>query len=384
MRILKIVSAVLVAVALTVTFSSLFDNEPPKTVHRIPYTTVGIPTAEAFPEGDIARAPWDMVLYDDLLYVGSGDFDKNTGPMYVYTYDPKTEVFTKSDKLLEEEINRFTVSEGVLYAPGIDPRESWKLGNYYTLEEGVWQKHRTLPDAIHVFDVVAFEGMLFAGLGVSAGKSPAVRSTDGGESFSAVAFEKDGLTVDTANASLIRTYDLIVFDGALYATLSLGDSNPDYEMYEYDTERGVFVFQSDLDNTLDRIKYNHQRITDTAIFDGELFLVTGKLYATGDMASFREVKLQGVDLVCDIYTDGDDVYLLTATKASDDGGAFRASVWQAWEIEGETEFVELFNLYYDLPALSLAVDGRDFYIGLADTTSQNALNGTVLHVEYRN
>ena len=387
MRTLKITAALLVAVSFITAFAfaivSLFNDEPPETVHRIPYTEIGIPSAEDYPEGDIARAPWDMFFYENQLYLGSGDFDKNTGPMYVYSYNTNTGEWTKSGKLSEEEINRFTLSNGVLYAPGIDPRESWKLGNYYTLEGGAWQKHRTLPDAIHAFDVISFEGMLFAGLGVSAGKSPVVRSTDKGESFTAVLFEKNGVTVDTSEASLIRTYDLIEFESTLYATLSIGDASPDYEMYRYDTERGVFVFLSDLSDTLTRIKFNHQRITDTAVFKDELFLVTGKLYATSDMASFREVKLQGVDLVCDIYTDKDNVYLLTATKANDEEGDFRASVWQAWEIDGETEFVELFNLYYDAPALSLAVGGRDFYLGLADTTAQNALNGTILHVEYR-
>lgn len=387
MRAVKITAALLVAASFITAFAfaliSLFKNEPPETVHRIPYTAVGIPSREDYPEGDIARAPWDMVLYEGILYLGSGDFDKNTGPMYIYAYNTATGEWTRSEKLPEEEINRFTLSNGVLYAPGIDPRESWKLGNYYTLENGAWQKHRTLPSAVHTFDVISFENMLFAGLGVSAGKSPVVRSTNKGESFAEVPFEKDGVTVDTSHAKLVRTYDLIEFQGTLYATLSIGDSHPDYELYRYDTERGVFVFLSDLSDTLGRIKFNHQRITDTAIFEDELFFVTGKLYATGDMTSFREVKLQGVDLVCDIYTDGDDVYLLTATKANDEEGDFRASVWQAWEIDGKTEFVELFNLYYDVPALSLAVDGKHFYLGLADTTAQNALSGTVLHVEYK-
>lgn len=358
-------------------------RKPPETVHRIPYTAIGIPTEAAYPEGDIARSPWDMILHDGCLFVGSGDFDKNTGPTPIYAYDTETGTWTESERFAEEEYNRFVMIDGKLVTPGIDPRQPWSLGNYYSLEEGTWKKHRVLPDGVHAFDIAMYHGALFAGLGVSSGKLPVVRSTDGGESFAPVTFLRDGAPVDTAESKLIRTYDLLMFQDALYATLSLGDKNPDYTLYKYDDAIEAFVFVKDLNTVLDRIKFNHQRITSTAVYNGEMLLVTGKLYATGDMNDFREIRLDGVDLVCDIYEDGEKAYLLTATKADDEEGVFKTSVYEISKSKKKTVFYEIFNFYYDVPPVSLAKDGKDFYIGLANTTATNDLNGTIVHVEYK-
>ena len=356
---------------------------PPETIHNIAYTAIGTPSGEAYPDGGIARSPWDMILYDDCLFVGSGDYDKNAGPVPIYCYSTKSGEWTESERLAEEEINRFLLLDGTLATPGIDPREDWSLGNYYTLEKGKWVKHRTLPDGVHAYDMIRFEGAIYAGLGVTSGKMPVMRSFDGGESFEPIDFLKDAAVVKTEGFTYIRTYDLLEFDGKLYATLTLGNESLSYELYEYDDTLDAFIFFSDLKDSVVRVKYNHMRITATAKADDTVFLVTGKLYETRDMDDFYEITLDGVDLVCDIYEDDGKIYFLTATKANDEEGVFKTSVWQVWkDKEGEMSFVELFNLYYDVPCLSLAVENEDFYIGMSDTTAKNELNGTVLHVEY--
>ena len=358
-------------------------KKPPETVHRIPYTAIGTPSREAYPDGGIARSPWDMILYDGDLFVGSGDYDRNAGPVPIYCYSTKSGEWTASERLAEEEINRFLLLDGTLATPGIDPREDWSLGNYYTLEKGKWVKHRTLPGGVHAYDMITFEGAIYAGLGVTSGKMPVMRSFDGGESFEPIPFLKDAAVVKTEGFTYIRTYDLLEFDGKLYATLTLGNETLSYELYEYDDTLDAFVFFSDLEDSVVRVKYNHMRITATAKADDTVFLVTGKLYETRDMDDFYEITLDGVDLVCDIYEDDGKIYLLTATKANDEEGVFKTSVWQVWkDTEGKMSLVELFNLYYDEPCLSLAVEDEDFYIGMSNTMAKNELNGTVLHVEY--
>lgn len=360
-------------------------KKTPETVHRIPYTAIGNPTAEAFPDNGFARSPWDMALYKDVLYIGSGDYDKNVGPISIHSYNTQTSAWTKSEPLPEEEFNRFLLLDGVLATPGIDSKEDWAFGNYFTLGDAGWEKHRTIPGGVHVFDMISFGGALFAGIGVESGGMPVVRSLDGGESFEQIDFLKDAAVVDTEGFTYIRTYDLLEFNGKLYATLSLGNKSLSYELYEYDDTLGAFIFFSDLKDSVLHVNYNHLRITDTAKADGTMFLVTGKLYKTRDMDDFYEITLAGVDLVCDIYEANEKIYLLTATKADDEEGVFKTSVWQAWtDKEEKMSFVELFNLYYDVPCLSLAVEDDDFYIGMSNTTAKNELNGTILHVEYSN
>lgn len=353
-------------------------RRPTETVHGIAFTSLGIPSEGLYEEGSIAHSPWDMVFYDGVLYVGNGDYDANTGPATVYSYNARRNKWKNSTSLPEEEINRFLLLDGVLATPGIDPTEDWTLGNYYTLEDGVWQKHRVIPHGIHTFDIVYYHGALFAGLGVEPGKYPVVRSEDG-ESFLEISFEKEGLAVDTTRGTLVRTYDLIVFQDTLYATLVLGDDAPLYELYRFDEEKNAFVFESDLSQSISRVKYNHMRITSKVCFDDRMLLVTGKLYETKDMESFREIKLEGETLIADLYEHEGALYLLTASKNKE--GKFKTSVWQARE--GDTlGFTELFNFLYDAPPLSLAVDGNDFYIGMGDTKTQNEKNGTVLLVKY--
>ena len=123
-------TAVLFLALLLCLFSASCAKAPPEAVERIPYTVIGTPTAEVYPDGDTARAPWDMILYKGRLYLGHGDFDKNAGPISVYSYDPKSGSFTESPKLPEEEFNRFLLLDGKPCLPGIDPKEDWTLGNY--------------------------------------------------------------------------------------------------------------------------------------------------------------------------------------------------------------------------------------------------------------
>lgn len=356
-------------------------KEPPETVDMIPFSELGNPAKEAFPDNGIARCPWDMIVYKSRLYLGGGDYDKNAGPVPVFSYDMRKDAWHTADALPEEEINRFLLLDDTLFTVGVDPKEEWSFGNYYTLEDGVWVKKRTLPDAIHNFDLLSHNGMLFASLGVQAGKYPVVCSKDGGESFTEVVFEKDGTPLDTTAYQIVRVHDFICFDGTLYALFTYGDGKLSHDLYRYDAERGVFLFDNAWGEKLKRINMNNMQITSKDSEGDTLYLATGRLYATTDMQTLTDITPEGVQLVCDLYRDGSCLYLLCAAKTTDGSGKFKTSVYMLWEGE-QPFFTELFNLVYDVPALSLAVDGDDFYIGMGNTTKENDKNGTVLYVKY--
>ena len=70
------------------------------------YTELGIPSAAEYETGVRARSPWDMIVYDGALYVGSGDFDANAGPVPIYRYDPTSQTWSSGAALPEEERRR--------------------------------------------------------------------------------------------------------------------------------------------------------------------------------------------------------------------------------------------------------------------------------------
>lgn len=147
----------------------------------ITYVELGIPTASRYSEGIRARCPWDMIVWNEKLYVGSGDYDSNSGPVDIWRYDTTKGVWENSGTVPDEEISRFCVIGDVLVAPGIDPTEDWTYGNYYKQDGEEWVKVRNISGGMHNFDMVEYNGSIFCGLGVASGEYPVVYSADDGK-----------------------------------------------------------------------------------------------------------------------------------------------------------------------------------------------------------
>ena len=106
----------------------------------------------------------------------------------------------------DEQIDIYHVfADGLLCTPGHDPKEDWKLGNFYRRKkDGEWEKIRTLPDGVHNYDMAEFDGKLFAaGYGVGV-------SDDNGKTFKL-------LKQDFKRGLIDRCYSLLVFKKALFA-----------------------------------------------------------------------------------------------------------------------------------------------------------------------
>ncbi len=83
----------------------------------------------------------------------------------------------------EEQISRFRILDGKLVVPGHDPTDSWEYGNWYRLEPGGWKKHRNIPGGIHCYDMIQFNGKMFAALGTKPHSEFVVMSQDGGKTW---------------------------------------------------------------------------------------------------------------------------------------------------------------------------------------------------------
>ena len=157
--------------------------------------------------GAIANCAWDLVVWDGVLYRAAGDYDKNTGTVAIWAYDIATQTWKLTGEAKEEALHRFVQLGSILTTPGIDPKAGWELGNFYALVDGTWIQYRNLPNGVHNFDMIEFDGKIFAGLGVEAGNSPCVMSTDWGQTFQPVPLYKDGVVVDTTGQTYIRIYE---------------------------------------------------------------------------------------------------------------------------------------------------------------------------------
>ncbi len=337
------------------------------------YTELGIPLSERYPEGMRARCPWDMIVWEGKLYVGGGDYDANSGPVDIWYYDIDNGIWNNSGTVPDEEINRFTVINGSLTAPGIDPKEDWDLGNYYKLSNGEWKKHRVIPGGVHCFDMIEYGGMIFCGLGVVEGEYPIARSTDGGESFEQIKMYRGGAPIDTHGSQFIRVYDLFVFGEDLYAAYTYGDTEVTYELYRY--ENGVFVYDNTWSQKIHRIKYSYKNINEKIEFGGNLFFATGYLYSTSDMENFTRITFPERQTVYDIAKNGDSIYALCARALED--GTYLISVWKN-KSGKPTDFIKVFHFTYEIPPVSFAVNGNSFYIGMGDFNNINDKNGMVL------
>ena len=128
-----------------------------------------------------------------------------------------------------------------------------------------------------------------------------------------------------------------------------------------------------------RAKYKYARIGEKAVFEDTMFFTTGYLYRACDMTCPEKIEMPSGTLVCDIAVIDNMLYLLCGKKTED--GQFKTSVLKMSDPQSN-EFEELFNFVYDVPPMSFAVCGEDFYIGMGKGTAKHEKNGMLLYVNY--
>ncbi len=174
-----------------------------------------------------ARNLWDMTFYDGRLFVGCGDSRSNAGPIDIWSYDPQ-DGWTSEFQVDEEQIDRFLMLDGVLTIPGDDALESWTFGNYYQRIDGAWTKIRNIPSALHVYDIVQWDGQWIAGLGVNVGGAAVAVSSNQGQSWQQMIVPIGAENLQAAYAAVCqprfvrpveRVYNLFTIGDQLYANM---------------------------------------------------------------------------------------------------------------------------------------------------------------------
>lgn len=313
---------------------------------------LGSPYKGSYGKNEDAKNVWDMIVYDGKLFLGSGDYNLNSG-CRIACYDLSEHTWTLQ-KIPDEEANEFCIINGDLIAPGIDPKSDWSMGNYYVYRDGKWKPVRTIPGGLHNFCMVECDGLLFAGLGVLEGQTPVACSADGGKSFVQVPFYKDGEPWCVEHSNEDRAYVLFVLHGRVYALLgSFGN-----RLFCY--EDGCFEYVTDWEDEISyQVSLGFPRgcFFETVTYQDTLYFTTGHLFKVSDVQAPVCID-PDEGMVCDLYVEGDVLYVLTSRK--DDEGNYINSVYSMNDSGCEL----LFCFADKLPAVSFAVNGSDFYFSL--------------------
>ena len=305
----------LIAIALTILYqigiSAGFVSD------SVPTENMGIPSEDAYTQAQItSRVPWDMVISDDKLYLGGGDYGANTGPVDIWCMDLSTKEWSVSGSLNDEAIGKFiTVGERV-YAPGFDAKNStWEYGNYHWLEKGVWNTNPLLPDAVHNFDIIQYEDQLFFAIGTgNAATSPVKKSSDDGATFSDVSFIKNGTSLfDNSQFDFTRVYDFFLTDQGLYCMLLAVTDGvaPSYDFYHYSDDAFHFI------STHSQIKLNiksmkQEPISSKVTYKGSCYIAAWYLSRTSDFQTVEQIVLPRNEVAIDLLVDHDRLYVLSA------------------------------------------------------------------------
>ncbi len=353
-------------------FTCIFSSACGKKVEEI-----GIQLENRFENGEVARCVWDLYYFDGKIYMGSGDYDKNTGPTDICAYNLKKKKIEVTGRIRDEAALTFIEIDGKLYTPGTDPTGGSAKGDYYTLGEEGWDRHNVLPRAIHNFDLIKFDGVFYAGIGGDYELPPILASTDGGETYDFVYLYKNGEQIPPLdNPNFSRCYDFYTLNGKLYALIyhSLNDGY-DFEIYRLDD--GKFQFYSKA-NTLPITNRPSVRLVSAkAEYKGNVYLSTNYLYKSSDGKTFETVALPNNERVSDFFIEKDTMYIL-ASKTNE-VNEYTTTIY-SYDLN-DNEFKKKASFDYEIPPLSFVKVKRTFYVGMGNKLQAHEKNGALIKVK---
>ena len=271
-----------------------------------------------------ARQPWDLKEYNGKVYIATGDYDNDykhkTVPLLYY--DEEKKQFVKSGEYNEQAIFRMNEIDGKLVIPGIDSEDKvkgskngWELANYYTIDENhKFEKHRNIPNAPHVYDIVKHNNMLFAGIGNYNTSTPILVSYDNGETW-------NNTVIDHKNSryTLERIYDLISFKGKLIAIGYPNSAN--CLVYEYNEKENKFEYNDSIKIPSVLYSVTGSGYLEKKVFNDKLCLVTpfGLIY-TEDLINWTKVERLDNTKIMDIMIKDNELYVLANKKMTKEVG----------------------------------------------------------------
>lgn len=331
------------------------------------HTNIGAPMADYFDDVRAeSRNPWDMAAFDGKLYIGAGDYDKNTGPINLNAFDIKKREWYDTGLLQDEEISRFRIYDGTLYAAGIDPKTDWAYGNFYKTTGDEWTTVSNVPGAVHMFDMIEFDGKMFYGLGTGDYyNTPVKMSADGGKTYTNIPFYKgDNLLMAEKEFNYTRVYNFFILKDELYCyfrnyTASSEALNKYGSGGIYKFDGSAFRYYETLVGKFTDMNIAYATIPAAETVGDTLYFTTGKFYKTDDLINYTEIVMPDEGLVTDLLQEDGVLYVLSRKQQQD--GSFKTTIWRYDDVP-----TALYTIDYELGGQSFAKDGTTFYVGIGE------------------
>ena len=355
-------------------------------------TELGCPLKELYSEKQLdSRIPWDLCVFDGKLFIGCGDYDKNTGPCDIWQYDLTTQEWSVSGRVDDEAIVNFEIIDNRLIATGTDPKATWENGSFYTYTPDGWQTDRSVPFGIHMFDIARCDGKTFYAIGNQNNTQSPVQMTLDGVNYTNVPFYIDDVALlENPDYGFSRCYNLFESDNGLFAFCWLSDNqNQPKIMGIFKFDGNGFHFISKLtDLKAENLGGNRQLPLNKSItYNNKFYFSTGYLYSTESFESLEKINIPNGAYVEDMTVDGDKLYILTSSKDNDE---FLNTIWEYNETEG---LKEIYSFNYKQSAISLEKHNDIYFVGIGkmtdsntEVTSENSpalLNGNIIKIELK-
>lgn len=347
--------------------------------NKIEIDVIEVPLKDYYPFSPTARCIWDMEIFENKLYIGCGDYDNNSGPTPLFYSDLSTLGDWECEQVFDEEqIGRFTTIGGKLTVPGFDPVGITDCA-VYQRDNDEWKTLLGVPEALHCFDVVEFDGKLFAGIGAPIGSSSIVCKEDDSYYIS-VPIYKEGTEIYENSEQHIRTYNFYCLNNVLFAEVRIGNLQENTfrsEVYKYQDE--CFIYYGDITEKLSAglLCKNLPPIRCKATLNNTVFLTTGFLYVTKDMQNFTQISFPKSALVYDIYQYEDKLYFLTATVA--DSG-YEVAVYSTTS-DNPNDFRKEISVDALAQPTAFVINNKNIFIAIGEWEDRNtSLNGTIFSI----
>lgn len=356
-------------------------------------TLLGTPLSAKYADNTprvYARNIWDMQAYGNKIYFGGGNSSNlapaaNAGPADLWAYDIVSQDFIKEYTVDDEQIHCIKEFDNQLYIPGHDARESWAFGNFYRLEANKWKKYRTIPNAIHVYDIYKWDNKLFAVIGPQSPSTNIQVSDDNGLTWKNADFTNDK-NLSISNSS--RIYTIFPFSGKLYAS---------YAAYPSTYTGKGNVFHQITDRTEAKALYDGEtghRIERPVVFKGYTVYIVGAtnndhqylplaLRYAKNSQSVTRYELPENTLPRDILVKGN--YLIVLLSKQKEDGTYYNIVLLTSDLSADTvQWKELFGFTTETFARSFEYLNGTFYFGLGcETDNLNQATGSILKFDYK-
>jgi len=337
--------------------------------------SLGQPTAD---RGKVARKINELMLFEDRLYLGSGDWLKNTGPTDVIYYDFDQREFVKEFTVDEEAVVRYRQYGNRLFLPGSDSTESWEFGNLYVRGSSGWKKYRTIPRGLHVFDFAEYAGRWYVATGSNFGDlktGPAIgaiySSEDRGMTW------RYEYTTSSAYGTVHRLTALMPYKGRLFAfgyadgpmaRESISEQRPFSDDKQYNRVAESVVHDGVGWFKIDIIPASLVQMIEPHVFADHLLLCVriGRygdefknewLLFAHDGKNTSHVPLECDQIVDTLVKDDRLILLLTRQETHVLAESTDLTHWICRVLGSETE-----------QPLCVEFDGKSYYLGLADGT----------------